>query len=334
MKCVTDLEFNMQMQPVFELSHLKYIERDCLDAIFNFWREKKANAFDINAYWMQRNRQLLRERYDARQGAYDWDHQMRLKEYGGQQICTQEYRHWRETGVAFTFPEYRQTHSNKTLAVQTPGGRYGNSFLGDIQVGPFCAFGLSCSDSAMLKSNYGQNEYRATDITERNLYGLIYEIEQHKPLEMQNETFNAHKLGMSRLDNGKLFDYKPTESDSSDFKKFNEPLMPTEQIQILYLPVDDAKAMNAGGKFQNFFDVAFVGRSYFQLIEKGFEKVCVDNALVLFETAQLSVQRKGEIAEFLKKIRDLADEMSLKPISKFNVNLPLPVAKFQKTLLK
>lgn len=330
MKCVTDLEFNMQIQPVFDLSHLKYIERDCLDVILNFWRDKETNRFDIGTYWMQRNRKYLGERYDSRQGAYDWDQQMRLKEYGAQQICTQEYRHWRETGIAFTFPEYRQMHPNKTFAVEKPNCRYGDCFLGDITTGPFCAFGLSCPDIKLLKSNYGQNEYRATDITERNLYELFYEIEEQKPFETENASFSTHKLGACKLDNGKLFDYKPTESVSIDLKKFNQPLIPMEQIQIIYLPVTDAKTLSTNTKFENFFNVAFIGRQYTHLIESGFQNIFAENAVILFETAQLSVQRKEEIATFLKKIRDIADQMNLKSMNNFHINLPLHVVKFQK----
>lgn len=328
-KCITDLEFNEKMQPIFDLTHLKYVERDCLENVFSFWRECEKNRFDISTCWMERLRQLLRERFDTRQGAYDWDHQMRLKDNGAHQICSQEYRHWRETGVAFTFPEYRQSHANKTFALQ-PSKLNAGGYVGDITIGPFCGFGLSCSDQKLMKSNYGQNEYRATDISERNLLELFYEIQERQ--SPNSDTLALHKLGMTRIDIGKSFDTATTTTqfNATDLKKFNEPLISTNQVRISFLSMNDAQSLVDGNKFSKHFDAIFVGRNYFSILKKDFSKVFKSNALILFETAQISTQRKPEIAVFLMKIRDLAKEMNLKSISNFNINLPLAIAKFSK----
>lgn len=325
-KCVTDLEFNAKMQPIFDLTHLKFVERDCLENVFSFWREREKNYFDISAFWMQRIRQTLRERYDSRQGAYDWDHQMRLKDNGGQQICSQEYRHWRESGVAFTFPEYRQSHANKTFALQ-PSNVNAGGYVGDITIGPFCGFGLSCANQKFLKSNHGQNEYRATDITEHNLFEFFYEIQERAP--PNPDSLVLHKLGMIKIDTGKTFNNMTTgDVNEVNLKKFNEPLITTSQITVSFLSMNDAQCLINGQKFNKYFDAIFIGRNYFPILKKDFSNVFQSNALVLFETAQISTLRKPEISEFLMKIRNMATEMNLKPISNFNINLPLVIAKF------
>lgn len=56
-------------------------------------------------------------RYDHRDGAFDWDYQMQLKaKPGGERVNYQEYKHWRETGVAFTWIETENTEPNLTFA--------------------------------------------------------------------------------------------------------------------------------------------------------------------------------------------------------------------------
>lgn len=329
-KCITDLDFNMQMQPIFDLSHLKFVERDHMENALNFWREKKKNFYDISSIWMDCVRQNLRDRYDSRHGAYDWDHQMRLKDNGAQQICSQEYKHWRDSGVAFTFPEYRQSQPNKTFALQPSNRVNAGGYMGDITIGPFCTFGLSCSDQKLLKSHHGQNEYRATDITERNLFELLYEIQECKSPDPND--YSLHRLGMTKIDTGKTLTATPiVEGNENVFREFHEPLLPMEQVQITFLSMSDAQALINGTKFNEFFDIVFVGRNYFPMLEKDFANIFASNALVLFETLQFSIQRKPQISEFLMKIRTTASEMNLNAISNFNINLPLSVARFLKT---
>lgn len=328
-KCVTDLNFNDKMQPIFDLTHLKFVERDCLESVLSFWREKEQNIFNISNLWMQRLRESLRDRYDSREGAFDWDLQMHLKENGGHQICSQEYSHWRETGIAFTFPEYHQSHANKTFALQ-PSKPNGGGYVCDMTVGPFSAFGLSCNNSTLLKSNYGRNEYRASDISEYNLMDMLYEIHEQKPPDPNS--LIIHKLGMTKIITGKIIETKPTEFDEAVFKEFNEPLIETHQMKVTFLSMNDAQTLCEGKTFNEYFDIVFVGRNYFSILKKEFSNIFAANASILFETASLSNLRKPEISEFLTKIRDLAKQMNLTAISKFNINSPLSIAKFSNKL--
>lgn len=325
--CVTDLEFNKRMQPIFVFNQLKYIERDCLENIFNFWRENGKNGFDVNSLWTQRMKQHLSFRYDSRFGAFDWDLNMRLKDYGAQQICPQEYRHWRETGIGLTFPEYRQSCPNRTFAIENPKKLSTDKFIGDTLVGPFCTFGLNCSDAKMLKSSHGQNLFRATDVIERNVFELFYEIEERKPLD--STLFSEHRLGAAVLDLESNVKSEPSDLGDLKTKKIDEPLIIVDQVRVFYLSVNEMQNIVDGKKFCQFFDGIFIGREYFKLVKKDFSKLFAPNAILLFETLQLSTQRKDDIAEFLKKIRCLATEMELHPLTNFNINVPLPIARYQ-----
>lgn len=327
-KCVTDETFHQQMQPIFDLSNLKYIERDCIEQICDYWRDN-VKYFHLDTLWKQRIHQHLKMRYDTRWGAYDWDLNMRLKDHGAAQICNQEYSHWRETGIAFAFPEYRQFCINKTFIIERPDKRDGNQYLGDILVGPFCAFGLNCSDPRLLRSNYGENDFRATDVSERNIFELLYEIEEQKPFD--KTTFKEHRLGGSIMNFGKTIIEStiPNFIADDEAKQFNQPLQTTDRIRIFYLSTKDSRDFADRKRFEGFFDGIFVGRDYFNLLKKEFTKILVPDALVYFETLQLSTQHADEIAAAMKKIRNMANEMELKPITNFNINLPIPVAKYQ-----
>lgn len=327
-KCVTDEIFHKQMQPIFDLSNLKYIERDCIEQICDYWRDKM-KYFHLDCLWKQRIQKHMKSRYDIRSGAYDWDLNMRLKDHGAAQICNQEYNYWRETGIAFAFPEYRQFCINKTFIIERPDKPNGNQYLGDIVNGPFCAFGLNCPDTRMLRSNYGENDFRATDVSERNIFEIMYEIQEQKPFD--KTSFKEHKLGGSILDFGKtvIESTIPNLIADDEAKQFNQPLQTTDRIRIVYLSTKDSQNFADCKKFEGFFDGIFVGRDYFNLIKTEFTKILVPDALVYFETLQLSTEHKDKIAEALKKIRNMAKEMELKSITNFNLNRPIPVTKYQ-----
>ncbi|TMW44671.1 hypothetical protein DOY81_010248 [Sarcophaga bullata] len=49
-------------------------------------------------------------------------------------------------------------------------------YIGDIQTGPFAAYGLRSNDEKMHKCVHGENDFRSTDVTERNLLEFLYEL--------------------------------------------------------------------------------------------------------------------------------------------------------------
>lgn len=115
-KLVTDFDLLNERLPVFDLTGLKYKERDMLEGIFKLWRKPDTNIFDIEQCWDLRVRQYLGTRYDTAKGAFDWDYSMKLCDRGAEIIGSRAYQHWRKSGTAFQLREGSYDVPNKTLA--------------------------------------------------------------------------------------------------------------------------------------------------------------------------------------------------------------------------
>lgn len=115
-KMVTDFDYLENNLPVFDLSLLKYKERDMMEGIFKLWRKAEVEVFDVKQCWDSRVRQHLGSRYDSAKGAFDWDYSMKLCDRGAEIISSHNYQRWRKTGVAFQLREATYDVPNKTLA--------------------------------------------------------------------------------------------------------------------------------------------------------------------------------------------------------------------------
>lgn len=75
---ITNEAYLKSRLPLVSVEMLKYKERDNLETIFQFWAK---NRFEnVLKLWDGRIRQSLGTRYDSREGVFDWDYYMRLKE--------------------------------------------------------------------------------------------------------------------------------------------------------------------------------------------------------------------------------------------------------------
>ncbi|XP_023241381.1 dynein assembly factor 3, axonemal-like [Centruroides sculpturatus] len=79
-RLVTDFSELEKEMPFINLNALKYKEIDGLEAVFKLWRNPKPEAFNIANCWDFRLRQYLGTRYDSKQGVFDWDFNMQLKD--------------------------------------------------------------------------------------------------------------------------------------------------------------------------------------------------------------------------------------------------------------
>lgn len=330
LRCITGLDFARSTMPSFVFDRLKYSERDGLENIFEFWRNRNGGQrFDISRLWEQRQRRELGQRYDTRKGVFDWDLNMRLKDYGGGQICSQEYMHWRETGIAFAFPEFDHNIPNRTLAtgIRQNGTQFMHQgYMGDISVGPFASFGLTCDDAAMLQSNHGTNEFRATDVTERNIHQLMYEIQERQPYAFDKA--DVHKYGSAQLLLPAPMPSQRNDIDENELRQYDHALLATPNMTVTYLSLDDVLELAQRKEFKALFHVVFISHTYFKLIGKEMATVFAENAIVLFETKQVSVLRKDDISKFLKEIRDFAKMLKLNAITNFNINLPISIVRY------
>ncbi|XP_037805965.1 dynein assembly factor 3, axonemal homolog isoform X2 [Lucilia sericata] len=333
LNAVTDEAYLHKLTPMFNIDHMKYRERDGLETSFSFWLSKQNHIFKIEEYWNSRLKNLMGVRYDYREGQFDWDLNMVLKERKGKQICSQEYRYWRETGIAFTFPEYEYSKPNKTLSAGLV--RNGNQFIhrgyiGDIQTGPFAAFGLSTNDERMNKSVHGENDYRSTDITERNLLELFHELATQTLYK--HDVALSRKYGAIRLKMANRLIHN--EFDTEDIKDYNKPWIYIDRVKIHFLSSDDILALqqNVSGQWSKFFDIAFVGHNYFTFLQDNFVNVLTPQSLLIMETKLLSTSRKEVINDFEEKLFDFAKRNHFQDVINYKaVNMKNSFLKFKRT---
>lgn len=301
---------------------------------FTFWKNKKDHVYDISKYWDDQNRLQMKERYDNREGAFDWDLQMKLRDYGAKQICPQEYKHWRGTGVAFTFPEFDYTLPNKTFAMDLhrSGSQWSHrGYVGDMSVGPFITFGLDCSEETMKKSTFGTNQCRATDITERNVYELFWELQHGQRFDPSSDCKNFRQLGGVKLQVGDSPSAgRAFEDFNPNVAKLDKPLKCPENVKVHFLSVEDALNIHDKQQFHDKFDVVFVAHNYFPMLKEDFSKIMKAQALVLLETKKYSLLRQSEINENIKVIKDFCKKVELKPVTSFALNIVNSILKYKR----
>ncbi|OAF69221.1 Dynein assembly factor 3, axonemal [Intoshia linei] len=227
------------------ISELKYKEKDGMDRIFKGWREvikKKQNEnFDYSLYWNLRQRDYYGCRYDNREGAYDWDYFMKLKEFEKGRIGTLNYRNWRETGNAF-LNDIQKPKINKTqLSIRMFDFNnekvYRQGYWGDIVTGPFITFGIETENSKLIKMSENQHSKNGSPITEHNILSLFYELYSGNVLNTEVDKF------------------EDTQNYKSDY-------------EITFLSTNNIEKMNKTKKYSNFFDIIYLSASEFPSITK------------------------------------------------------------------
>ncbi|XP_055001826.1 dynein axonemal assembly factor 3 isoform X3 [Sorex araneus] len=223
----------------------QFRERDALEAVFRFWAggEKGPEAFPMSRLWDSRLRHYLGSRYDSRRGVSDWDLHMKLHERGARVIHTREYRHWRDTGVAF---ELRDSGAylmpNRTLAsghlMSYRGERVAaRGYWGDIVTGPFVAFGIEADDQSLLQTSNGQPVKTAGEITQHNVMELFRAVSGREcPRATQGDPEQECGAG----DPGPV------------------PACPPEPFTIHFLPLGSAQSLHLKTCYQGRFQLLYV----------------------------------------------------------------------------
>lgn len=329
---ICDQEQRERLAPMLNIDGLKYKERDGLEMAFSYWQPKE-QVFEIQRCWEQRVRNLLGTRYDHREGAFDWDLSMTLKDREAQQICSQEYRYWRECGVAFVFPEYEHCKPNKTLSAGLV--RNGRSYLhrgyvGDIQTGPFCGFGLRTSEERMHKSQYGENDFRATDVTERNLLELFHELQTQTVYE--HDSTVSRRYGSTKLLMTPLLSYNECDITEGQ-QSYDKPWIQLPGVEIHFISSLDIMDMQKGtSRWQDTFDIAFVGYNYYTFLSKAFLNVLREESLFVLETKLLTVERREHVQRFERNAKELLKQAGLHPCINYQaINAKNMYLKFKKT---
>ncbi|VVC43332.1 Dynein assembly factor 3, C-terminal domain,Domain of unknown function DUF4470 [Cinara cedri] len=302
---ITDDTVRQFCLPIIQFDALKYKEKDCVENIFKYWKNNK--GFNITKMWDMRIRQNLGVRYDHRTNLFDWDLHMNLHRIdGGNRITHQEYIYWRSTGVAYTFLETDCTEPNYTfaLALLKDGDKItAMNYFGDILNGPFPSFGLDCEDKDMLNMGNMQPLKRSTDLTERNLTRMFYEIENQTSYEHNGTTDNLGII-ITELPNIKIQEVLNT-SNQTDVKSEHYPSVYVGDVEIHFIPRTAMIDYPTFDRYKHFFDIMYCGHIYLEKMNANVTSMVKNEGTILMETRKFIVNYKeAQHNEFKQKLLD------------------------------
>lgn len=319
---ITNPDYMNCLLPCVSIEQMKYRERDYMENLLHFWTTGNTNQFNACELWEHRIRHSLGVRYDSRAGVYDWDYHMRLKEVAAQ-VCFQEYKHFREHGVAFTWLETEVCRPNVSMAagVCKCGERYlHRGYLGDIVSSPYVAYGLECEDKDMLRSSHGLNYKRATDIAERNVMRMLYEVENRKHFDVAAMNLETEQnLGMVVL----------SELDAKISERGSEAPLVLREDRDTYINVDYGKvhflSLSAlehyphKPYFQGLFHGIFVGQNMLPRIQPSVWSMARDNAIVIMESKKYMVDlKRDDVKNYGEHIQQAANTAQCEKINVFD----------------
>lgn len=319
---ITNPEFMNCLLPCVSIEQMKYRERDYLENLMNFWMTGNTNQFNACELWEHRVRRSLGVRYDCRVGVFDWDYHMRLKEIASQ-ICFPEYKHFREHGVAFTWLETEVCRPNVSLGagVYKCGDRFlHRGYLGDIVTSPFIAYGLDCEDQDMLMSEHGVNHKRSTDVSERNLMRMLYELENRQKFDAAAMNLDTKQnLGMVVLNN---IDAKISESGPEApliLREDRDTYINVDYGKVHFLSLSALDHYPHKPQFQGLFHGVFVGQNILNYIKPSIWSMARDDAVVIMESRKYMVELKRDsVKEFGDQIQQAATAAQCEMIKPFD----------------
>lgn len=319
---VTNPDFMNCLLPCVSIEQMKYRERDYMENLLNFWTTGNTNQFNACELWEHRIRHSLGLRYDTRVGVYDWDYHMRMKEIAGQ-ICFPEYKHFRERGVAFTWLETEVCRPNVTLAagVYRCGDRYlHRGYLGDMVTSPFVAYGLDCVDKDMLKSSHGVCHKRATDVSERNVMRMLYELENRREFDVSAMNLDkGHDLGMVVLSE---FDAKLSESHPEApllLREDRDTYINMDFGKVHFLSLSALEHYPHKPHFQGLFHGVFVGNNMLPRVKPSVWSMARDDAIVLMESRKYMVElKRDDVKAYGEQIEQAAAAAQCDKITPFD----------------
>lgn len=327
---VTNNDYAEKILPNVSIQNLKYKEKDQLEVIFKYWAAND-NNFDIQTCWNERVRKELGVRYDARFGVFDWDYHMRYHPFGADSLKIQEYKRFREKGLAFYFEDTCPCIPNNTLAsaIFASGSKvlsYG--YLGDITTGSYPAYGFKCKDKDMFKKINGQTSKSATNITERNVMRMFYEI-LHKKSFIPPDEINEGPAAVLMEDT--LGCLKITENDSLQFESKQIRIkdacevyesLSTNNSKIIFLPTTALKEYVNKQQYERFFDLVFVSQAMvLKHIKPEIFKMFKPNCKIIIDTPKYLLNyRKENLETFKNDLEALMSSCHCKPVTEYDPN--------------
>ncbi|XP_017756805.1 PREDICTED: dynein assembly factor 3, axonemal [Eufriesea mexicana] len=302
--------------PWLSLEHFKYKDRDQLEAIFKFWECATRENVPIIEYWDQRVRKSLKTRYDYRDGVFDWDYHMILKYRDISNLTLQEYRFWRNNGIAFTWLEGEPIRSNPTLlnkVIERRPGFLPYIYLGDITNGPFFTWVLQTKEDSYI--------YRATDIAEREIIQSLYKIRTQKPI---CEKFIASHRDPSILNGTLVIEMPNKEMEQESWKtkgnKYKNSLswINIQNHKIIFHPVTFLEIVTHKAEYVNKFDFIWIAQNMVKQLPT-LTPLLKETGIILVELQKYLVELRDEhLLNFVKDLKSMAQHHGLYEINDIN----------------
>lgn len=323
-KMITNLEYMKEKIPLISYENVKYRERDYIEMLLKFWGTGSTNRFDICALWDGRLRRSLGARYDSRFGVFDWDYNMRLRDVGGTIVNSQEYKHFRTSGVAFTWLETEVSRPNCSLAagVIKMGDEFTHrGYLGDVVTGPYIAYGLDCEDKSMMKSNHGTFFKRSTDITERNLIRMFYELqcgEAFDPFLIDRD--HDHNLGLVTV---AVMEAKLSEQSAHDecvnVRDDTLHFINIARAKVFFHSASAVDKLTEKLEYLKKFQTLFVGQHFCKKIKPAIINIMETGGLVMIEGPKFNLDlKKDDMKAFGKYVKDMAKDFGCEFLEEFD----------------
>ncbi|XP_029161923.1 dynein assembly factor 3, axonemal [Nylanderia fulva] len=305
--------------PWLSLEKFKHKDRDNLECIFKFWTRATCEGVPIINYWDHRIRKSLKTRYDCKEGVFEWDYYMVLKSRCINNLTIQEYKFWRNNGVAFTWLEGEPARSNSTLInniIQYGSGFVHYAYLGDIVNGPYFTW------AAIEKKE--DKKFRATDIAEREIMRAIHEIKAREPL--CEDYVGAHRD--ASILNGVIINEMPdieieNESWTNIGDKSNKEKISWVEIpnhKIIFHPVTSLEFYKSKSEYVNRFHLIWVAHNMTKQLEN-LIPLASTGALIIVESRKyIADLRKEDLKNFTEELKELAQKNGLRLLHDFDSN--------------
>ncbi|GFR75682.1 dynein assembly factor 3, axonemal-like [Elysia marginata] len=312
-KMVTDFDYMGKKLPLFDLSQLKYKERDFLEGILKFLRNREKTPYDVSKCWDLRLRQQLNVRYDSMKNVFDWDYNMEMVERGGSIINIHQYKNWRQCGVAFQIREGTYDVPNRTLASATVFKMTAedvsefniNSLFHELANNEKYEPPQPTADKDSGKSD---SETKLQEITEEE----EEEEESNKKSteEIKQETNQQNSENKEEKEIGEPVDALCEENVNNSTQETEEPeWMKIEDVKVTFLPLNSIQDMVNKPKYQKRFNAAFFSNSMVHHLKPESSSLFADHASLVLETALFMVDLKKEyVTEYVKKITGMANQ--------------------------
>ncbi|KAI6661550.1 Dynein assembly factor 3, axonemal [Oopsacas minuta] len=282
---ITDLDEMHIEFPFIDITKLKFKERDQIESVLKFWRSDDVKFFEASSLWDKRLRGYLSNRYDSKEGVFDWDFNMKMLEQT-KLINGHEYCVWRSEGLAFNIrSDALYNTPNRSLASGVIIRRHGEEvkirgYWGDIIVGPFICFGIETNKKELKEKSSLPHARSSEDISVDNLTRYLHQMTSHTIYKESIEPMKLEKVYEVSED----YEISSPEAVEGANAKFNKPEDGIINLKSVFhfLPLSSPGDLPNRSKYSELFSLAyFSNTSLHSLVPEISEIMSPDGVLVL-----------------------------------------------------